>query len=152
PSEAPTPKKRNPKLVNFSLPSDSESDSESTAEKTATKEVDKSKLPPPYNPFDKKPVVEDPEDPKNLQEVFAKIREDGHEQCGQDVRRIVSRRPNPRSPGALLPNQGQRADAGCGGAHGCGGGVRECRTGERGAQVYLRMLGVGFCRMLTVIV
>ncbi|KAL2231347.1 pentatricopeptide repeat-containing protein At4g38150-like [Sesamum indicum] len=77
PSEAPPPKKRNPKLVNFSLPSDSESDSESTAERTATKEVDKSKLPPPYNPFNKKPVVEDPEDPKNLQEVFAKIREDG---------------------------------------------------------------------------
>ncbi|KAK4424473.1 hypothetical protein Salat_1640700 [Sesamum alatum] len=77
PSEAPPPKKRNPKLVNFSLPSDSESDSEAPAEKTATKEVDKSKLPPPCNPFNKKPVVEDPEDPKNLQEVFAKIREDG---------------------------------------------------------------------------
>ncbi|PIN25605.1 hypothetical protein CDL12_01655 [Handroanthus impetiginosus] len=74
PSETPTSKKRNPKLVNFSLPSDSESDSEPAV---ATKEVDKSKLPPPYNPFNKKPVIEEPEDPKNLQEVFAKIREDG---------------------------------------------------------------------------
>lgn len=64
-------------MVNFSLPSDSESDSETAAQKTATKEVDKSKLPPPYNPFNKNPVIEEPEDPKNLQEVFAKIREDG---------------------------------------------------------------------------
>ncbi|KAK6120359.1 hypothetical protein DH2020_045897 [Rehmannia glutinosa] len=77
PPETPPPKKRNPKLVNFSLASDSESDSDTTPPKSATKEIDKSKLPPPYNPFSKKPVIEDPEDPKNLQEVFAKIREDG---------------------------------------------------------------------------
>ncbi|KAL8027297.1 hypothetical protein ABFX02_14G086400 [Erythranthe guttata] len=73
-SESPPPKKRNPKLVNFSLPSDSDSDSETT---TAAAVAAKPKLPPPYNPFDKKPAVEEPDDPKNLQEVFAKIREDG---------------------------------------------------------------------------
>ncbi|XP_075520619.1 uncharacterized protein LOC142553938 [Primulina tabacum] len=78
PSETPTPKQRSSKLVNFSLPSDSDSDySEIAAKKAATKEVDRSKLPPPYNPFSKKPAIEEPEDPKNLQEVFAKIREDG---------------------------------------------------------------------------
>lgn len=77
PTETPTPKQRSSKLVNFSLPSDSDSDSETAAKKAATKEVDRSKLPPPYNPFNKKPAIEEPEDPKNLQEVFAKIREDG---------------------------------------------------------------------------
>ncbi|KAL3843606.1 hypothetical protein ACJIZ3_001009 [Penstemon smallii] len=66
-------KKPNPKLVNFSLPSDTESDSETIP----TKKVDTPKLPPPYDPFNKKPAIEEPEDPKNLQEVFAKIREDG---------------------------------------------------------------------------
>ncbi|KAL7082261.1 hypothetical protein ACP275_14G088600 [Erythranthe tilingii] len=77
-SESPPPKKRNPKLVNFSLPSDSDSDSETTtAAAAAAKQAAKPKLPPPYNPFDKKPAVEEPDDPKNLQEVFAKIREDG---------------------------------------------------------------------------
>ncbi|KAL2460662.1 Tetratricopeptide repeat (TPR)-like superfamily protein [Abeliophyllum distichum] len=78
-AETPTPNKRNPKLVNFSLPSDSESDSESGSmnQTTEAKQVDKSKLPPPYDPFNKKPVIEEPEDPKNLQEVFAKFREDG---------------------------------------------------------------------------
>ncbi|KAK6143808.1 hypothetical protein DH2020_024156 [Rehmannia glutinosa] len=77
PPETPPPKKRNPKLVNFSLPSDSESDSDTTTPKSATREIDKSKLPPPYNPFSKKPAIEEPDDPKNLQEVFAKIRNDG---------------------------------------------------------------------------
>lgn len=77
PSETPTPKQRSSKLVNFSLPSDSDTDSEIVAKKATTKEVHKSKLPPPYNPFDKKPDIEEPDDPKNLQEVFAKIREDG---------------------------------------------------------------------------
>ncbi|CAI9770195.1 unnamed protein product [Fraxinus pennsylvanica] len=79
PAETPTSKKRNPKLVNFSLPSDSESDSESgsSTQKTEAKQIDKSKLPPPYDPFNKKSVIEEPEDPKNLQEVFAKLREDG---------------------------------------------------------------------------
>lgn len=69
-------------LVNFSL-SDSESDSDEKEEESTTqistrrKEIDKSKLPPPYDPFNKKPVIEEPEDPKNLQEVFHKIRNDG---------------------------------------------------------------------------
>ncbi|XP_047943386.1 pentatricopeptide repeat-containing protein At4g38150-like [Salvia hispanica] len=65
-SETPDPKKQNPKLTNFS-PSDSDSDSDA-----APPRPDKSKIPPPYNPFSK-----EPDDPKNLQEVFAKIREDG---------------------------------------------------------------------------
>ncbi|CAM8963102.1 unnamed protein product [Rhodiola kirilowii] len=57
--------------TNFSLPSDSESDDE------APKEVEKPKLPPPYDPFNKKPVIEDPEDPSNLQEIFHNMRSDG---------------------------------------------------------------------------
>lgn len=77
-SPAATTQKRNT-LVNFSL-SDSESDSESeSTEQVSTKEkgIDKSKLPPPYDPFNKKPVIEEPEDPKNLQQVFHKIRSNG---------------------------------------------------------------------------
>ncbi|KAL6278386.1 hypothetical protein ACE6H2_021987 [Prunus campanulata] len=62
--------------VNFSLPSDDEDDDETTT-KTATTEIDKSKLPPPYDPFNKKPAIEDSEDPKDLQEVFHKMRTDG---------------------------------------------------------------------------
>ncbi|KAL6531506.1 hypothetical protein OROMI_027869 [Orobanche minor] len=72
-SETSPSSKRNPKLVNFSLPSDSDSDSETAPPESAIK----SKLPPPYNPFSNKPAIEEPDDPKNLQEVFAKIREDG---------------------------------------------------------------------------
>ncbi|KAH6837690.1 Tetratricopeptide repeat superfamily protein [Perilla frutescens var. hirtella] len=68
---SPETKKRNAKLVNFSPSSDSDSESD-----TAPPPV-KRKLPPPYNPFSKKPAIEEPDDPKNLQEVFAKIREDG---------------------------------------------------------------------------
>lgn len=49
------------------------SDSDSEREN----DVDKPKLPPPYDPFSKKPVIEEPEDPKNLQEVFHKICTDG---------------------------------------------------------------------------
>lgn len=64
--------------MNFSIPSDceSESDSESLPEKP---DNCKSKLPPPYNPFDKKlpGATDEQEDPKNLQEVFARLREDG---------------------------------------------------------------------------
>ncbi|KAL1558806.1 pentatricopeptide repeat-containing protein-like protein [Salvia divinorum] len=70
-SDTPEPKKQNPKLINFS-PSDSESDSDA-----APARPDKSKLPPPYNPFSKEPAIKKPDDPKNLQEVFATIREDG---------------------------------------------------------------------------
>lgn len=40
-------------------------------------QVDKSKLPPPYDPFSKKPAIEDPADPSNLQEVFHKMRSEG---------------------------------------------------------------------------
>lgn len=45
--------------------------------KSSTKQIDKSKLPPPYDPFNKKPVIEEAEDPTNLQEVFQTIRSDG---------------------------------------------------------------------------
>ncbi|CDP17755.1 unnamed protein product [Coffea canephora] len=71
------PRKRST-LVNFSL-SDSESDSESESEdkRSRDRQIDKSKLPPPYDPFNKKPVIEEPEDPKNLQEVFHNMRGDG---------------------------------------------------------------------------
>lgn len=58
-------------LVNFSLPSDDEDDS------AAAKSIDKPNLPAPYDPFNKKPAIEDPEDPKDLQEVFHKMRTDG---------------------------------------------------------------------------
>lgn len=68
---------RNPKLVNFSL-SDSEDEEAHGAGETATSNAtDKAKLPPPYDPFGKKPVVEEPEDPKNLQEIFHKMRTEG---------------------------------------------------------------------------
>ncbi|KAI8531904.1 hypothetical protein RHMOL_Rhmol11G0172600 [Rhododendron molle] len=66
--------KRNPKLTNFSL---SDSDSDSEPEPVKKPAVDKSKLPPPYDPFNKKPAIEEPDDPTNLQEVFHKIRTEG---------------------------------------------------------------------------
>ncbi|KAG6487932.1 hypothetical protein ZIOFF_056670 [Zingiber officinale] len=44
---------------------------------TKIKEVDKSKLPPPYDPFSKKPAVEEPRDPSDLQEIFHKMRTEG---------------------------------------------------------------------------
>lgn len=71
---SPEPKRPNPKLVNFS-PSDSVSDSETAPLSTA--HPGKPKLPPPYNPFSNEPAVNEPDDPKDLAEVFAKIREDG---------------------------------------------------------------------------
>ncbi|XP_016460558.1 uncharacterized protein LOC107784022 [Nicotiana tabacum] len=76
-SNTPTaaPPKRNT-LVNFSLSDSEDSDSEADT-KSSTKQIDKSKLPPPYDPFNKKPVIEEPEDPTNLQEVFQAIRSDG---------------------------------------------------------------------------
>ncbi|KAL5580447.1 hypothetical protein UlMin_012889 [Ulmus minor] len=69
-----SPKKINTK-VNFSL-SDSEEEGEENP-KNPPKEIDKSKLPPPYDPFNKKPVIEEPEDPQDLQQVFHKMRSDG---------------------------------------------------------------------------
>ncbi|GMH26083.1 hypothetical protein Nepgr_027926 [Nepenthes gracilis] len=62
--------------VNFSL-DDSDLDSDTEETQTTKKEIDKSKLPPPYDPFNKKPAIEEPEDPKNLQEVFHKMRSEG---------------------------------------------------------------------------
>ncbi|KAL1833366.1 hypothetical protein DCAR_0103456 [Daucus carota subsp. sativus] len=67
------------KLNASSSSSDSErsdTDSEENSRKPAlsTREFDKSKLPPPYDPFDKNPVIREPKDPKNLQEIFHDIR------------------------------------------------------------------------------
>ncbi|XP_060167452.1 pentatricopeptide repeat-containing protein At4g38150-like [Lycium barbarum] len=72
----PPPQKRNT-LVNFSLSDSEDSDSEATTKEVAKPQIDKSKLPPPYDPFNKKPVIDEPQDPTNLQEVFQKIRSDG---------------------------------------------------------------------------
>ncbi|MCL7028383.1 hypothetical protein MKW94_022616 [Papaver nudicaule] len=65
--------------VSFPSSSDSESDADeqvSKKKKNNSKTLT-SKLPPPYDPFSKKPVIEEPEDPKNLQEIFHKMRTDG---------------------------------------------------------------------------
>lgn len=64
-------------LVNFSLPSDDEDDAADHKTTAAAKSIDKPNLPPPYDPFNKKPAIEDPEDPTDLQEVFHKMRTDG---------------------------------------------------------------------------
>ncbi|KAI3810612.1 hypothetical protein L1987_20233 [Smallanthus sonchifolius] len=68
---SPTTPYRNTK-VKFS-PSDSESDDDSQSTPTsAVKEP-----PPPYDPFYKTPVITQPDDPTNLQEVFHKIHTEG---------------------------------------------------------------------------
>ncbi|WRX30420.1 Pentatricopeptide repeat - like 10 [Theobroma cacao] len=72
-SQPPNHTQRINTKVNFSL-SDSDSDSEEVSRK---QELDKSKLPPPYDPFNKKPIIEEPQDPKNLQQVFHDMRSDG---------------------------------------------------------------------------
>nr|GLL46854.1 pentatricopeptide repeat-containing protein At4g38150-like [Ipomoea trifida] len=68
-------------LVNFSLSDSEDDDSDSSEEinkKAPAKAADKSKPPPPpYDPFSKKAVIEEPDDPKNLQDVFHKMRADG---------------------------------------------------------------------------
>ncbi|XP_031113966.1 pentatricopeptide repeat-containing protein At4g38150-like [Ipomoea triloba] len=73
-------RKRNT-LVNFSLSDSEDDDSDSSEEinkKAPAKAADKSKPPPPpYDPFSKKAVIEEPDDPKNLQDVFHKMRADG---------------------------------------------------------------------------
>lgn len=64
--------------VNFSL-SDSDDDDDNTQNSpaAATREIDKSKLPPPYDPFSKKPAIEEPKDPKDLQEIFHNMKSEG---------------------------------------------------------------------------
>ncbi|KAF8118896.1 hypothetical protein N665_0002s0198 [Sinapis alba] len=54
--------------VNFSL-SDDDSDE--------TVDSGKRELSPPYDPFGKKPSIEEPEDPKNLQEIFHNMKAEG---------------------------------------------------------------------------
>ncbi|KAL5730046.1 hypothetical protein ACHQM5_002920 [Ranunculus cassubicifolius] len=53
------------------------SDSESDCEEPKNLKTPNTKLPPPYDPFNKKPVIEDPKDPKDLQEIFHKMRTEG---------------------------------------------------------------------------
>ncbi|CAH8269924.1 unnamed protein product [Arabidopsis lyrata] len=59
--------------VNFSL-----SDDDSDEETPVTEDSGKPEfLPPPYDPFSKKLAIEGPEDPKNLQEIFHKMKTEG---------------------------------------------------------------------------
>ncbi|OAO91294.1 hypothetical protein AXX17_AT5G02860 [Arabidopsis thaliana] len=61
--------------VNFSL---SDDDSDEETETPVTEDSKKQEPPPPpYDPFSKKPAIEEPEDPKNLQEIFHKMRTEG---------------------------------------------------------------------------
>lgn len=67
---------RSSKLVNFSPSGSDSDDAEGNDNKPSprSKELDKSKLPPPYDPFNKKAAaLEEPDDPKNLPEVFHKM-------------------------------------------------------------------------------
>lgn len=58
--------------------SDSDDEGKKGDSKTSSSAViDKSKLPPPYDPFNKKPVITDPKDPRDLQQIFHKMRSDG---------------------------------------------------------------------------
>ncbi|CAA7398636.1 unnamed protein product [Spirodela intermedia] len=59
--------------------SDEEDGADNTKEPSPAKKapLDKSELPPPYDPFNKKPVIEEPKDPKDLQEIFHKMRTEG---------------------------------------------------------------------------
>ncbi|KAG0463215.1 hypothetical protein HPP92_021691 [Vanilla planifolia] len=69
----------NPTSFNWS-DDDDEDDGEhgGVSRKTKTEAANTSKpLPPPYDPFSKKPVIEEPKDPSNLQEIFHKMRTDG---------------------------------------------------------------------------
>lgn len=61
--------------VNFSL-SDDEDVARTKPTENTQKETnkDKKQLPPPYDPFSKKPAIEDPKDPKDLQEIFHNMR------------------------------------------------------------------------------
>ncbi|KAL4342165.1 hypothetical protein GQ457_08G011140 [Hibiscus cannabinus] len=64
--------------VNFSLPdSDSDEEEEEQKQRVSSKELDRPNLPPPYDPFNKNSVIEEPQDPKNLQQVFHNMRGDG---------------------------------------------------------------------------
>ncbi|WCJ41273.1 Tetratricopeptide repeat (TPR)-like superfamily protein [Euphorbia peplus] len=63
--------------VNFS-PSHSDSDSDSNDHINNNNNVThKPKLPPPYNPFTTNPPIKEPEDPKDLQLIFHKMRTEG---------------------------------------------------------------------------
>ncbi|KAJ0976507.1 hypothetical protein J5N97_018472 [Dioscorea zingiberensis] len=72
PNPNPNPNTNSPASFDWS---DDEVDEKKV--KTITKEADKSKLPPPYDPFSKKAVVEEPSDPSDLQTIFHKMRTEG---------------------------------------------------------------------------
>ncbi|KAF5175164.1 Pentatricopeptide repeat-containing protein [Thalictrum thalictroides] len=55
---------------------DDDDDKEAKKKKNSN-QLDKLKLPPPYDPFNKKPIIEEPKDPKDLQEIFHKMRTEG---------------------------------------------------------------------------
>ncbi|KAK8509930.1 hypothetical protein V6N12_001998 [Hibiscus sabdariffa] len=64
--------------VIFGHGEDSDSDEEEEQKQgVSSKELDRPNLPPPYDPFNKNPVIEEPQDPKNLQQVFHDMRGDG---------------------------------------------------------------------------
>ncbi|KAJ6384743.1 hypothetical protein OIU78_027935 [Salix suchowensis] len=67
--------------------SDSDSDSEDVATENNDREKKEWAIPPPYNPFNKQqPVVfEDPEDPKDLQHIFHRMRSEGDKGQMPDV-------------------------------------------------------------------
>ena len=61
--------------INFSLSdSDSDDDNNVVAATPPPTENENTKLPPPYDPFSKKPAIQEPEDPKDLQEIFHNMR------------------------------------------------------------------------------
>lgn len=75
-SDQPTKKYVNTNVntkVNFSVSDDDDDDND---DNVSVNKIDKSKLPPPYDPF-KKVVDEEPTDPRNLQEIFHKMRTEG---------------------------------------------------------------------------
>uniref|UniRef100_A0ACD5TK96 Uncharacterized protein n=1 Tax=Avena sativa TaxID=4498 RepID=A0ACD5TK96_AVESA len=52
-------------------------DDENSSARPSTSPSESPTLPPPYDPFSKKPVVTDPADPTNLQEIFHRMRTEG---------------------------------------------------------------------------
>ncbi|KAI9099012.1 hypothetical protein K1719_024779 [Acacia pycnantha] len=74
-SEANPAKKKVDTKVNFSLSdSDSEGENEDDSKNAQTETKRNKKLPPPYDPFNNKPAIEEPKDPKDLQEIFHNMR------------------------------------------------------------------------------
>ncbi|GAV90553.1 PPR domain-containing protein/PPR_1 domain-containing protein/PPR_2 domain-containing protein [Cephalotus follicularis] len=60
--------------VNFSLPSKSDSEEGGRRNNINQQKLDNTKLPPPYDPFNKKLLIDEPDDPKDLQKIFHNMR------------------------------------------------------------------------------